>query len=153
LEGSSVPLMPGGSWNAGIVLEFDVLVQIPKRLGTKIDAVRAALSRLFEGFEISIRRTLSDDPTKENLEAHRELVRQSLTWAKNLKAKVEDGTDTREDWAKSVAVKGKDELTYLIRVVPRAEALDGYDEELLPILRREPLHQAENNQRRSSVPS
>jgi hypothetical protein len=27
--------MPGGSWYVGIVLDFDVLVQIPKRLGTK----------------------------------------------------------------------------------------------------------------------
>src|SRR4249919_23095 len=33
LQGSRVPLMPGRPRNAGIVLEFDVLVQIPKRLG------------------------------------------------------------------------------------------------------------------------
>jgi hypothetical protein len=35
LQGAGVPVMPGRSWNAGIVLEFDGVVQIPKRLGTK----------------------------------------------------------------------------------------------------------------------
>jgi hypothetical protein len=48
LQGSSVPLMPGCSWHAGIVLEFDVLMQIPKRLGTK-RVTELAFSESVEG--------------------------------------------------------------------------------------------------------
>jgi hypothetical protein len=36
---------------------------------------------------------------------------------------------------------------YLVRVVPRAEVVEGYDEMLAPILRREPLSQAEKKER------
>jgi hypothetical protein len=46
LQGSSVPLMPGRSWNVGIVLKFDVIVQIPKRLGTTLREVDT-LDRVF----------------------------------------------------------------------------------------------------------
>jgi hypothetical protein len=40
--------MPGRSWNAGIVLEFYGVVQIPKRLGTK-RIIELAFSETVEG--------------------------------------------------------------------------------------------------------
>lgn len=96
-----------------------------------VDAVRAALSRLFSRFVISPR-----DPR---------------LWR----------NPGRRVAPKSVEQQSAllDVNDFLIEVWVRTESLarpgerEGYDENWHPILRREPLPQAENNQRRSSVPS
>lgn len=104
-----------------------------------LDAVRAALTRLFEGFTVHHRP--DRDPGDEPIGVEGVPVGEYLAW-------VREGT-VPEDYSPAVAAQ-----EYLIEVRPRPEVLEGYEGgELTPILHREPLQQAENNQRRSSVPS
>lgn len=99
-----------------------------------VDAVRAAFSRLFARFVISPR-----DPKLWRKSRPKDFAPKSVEYKSAL-------LDT-------------DGYGFLIDVWVRTDSLlrpgqrDGYDENWHPILRREPLQQAENNQRRSSVPS
>jgi DNA invertase Pin-like site-specific DNA recombinase len=119
-----------------------------------IEAVRAALSRLFEGFVLRnpgpvdggvygvYKRKDGSTYTAPIGFQRRSDETREVTTRDGRKVEVPAGSPSRnpEDFTPALDVGG-----YVIEVRPRPEVLEGYDEELTPILRREPLHQAENN--------
>ncbi len=101
-----------------------------------IDAVRGALARLFEDFVIT--------DVGEVDPGHDDSVGDFIR-LKAAKIMYEgNGVLEPRDLSEALPVR-RDERLFVIGLFPRAEAVEGFGEKARPILRRQPLQQAENN--------